>query len=62
MNLEISRISPVIYHLTNIVMTLCFKDHYVTCIGAQASKDSDGLQTGWLSSSIPPLARHFDYF
>jgi hypothetical protein len=46
MNLEISSISPVIYHLTNVVMTLCFKNHYITRVGAQASEDGDGFETG----------------
>src|SRR5437660_3692287 len=61
MDFEIGCIAPEIHHLTDVVMALRFKDQDVASFGTQASKDTDGLESCRLGSSVPPLMRFFDY-
>jgi hypothetical protein len=58
---EIGCVAPEIHHLTDVVVALRFKDQDVASLRAQASKDTDGLESCRLRSSVPPLTRFFDY-
>jgi hypothetical protein len=61
MNFEVSGVPPEVHHLADVIMVLRLEDQHVAGVGAQAAEDTDGLETGGLSSLVPPFARFFDY-